>query len=68
MIILATTLLLAGSFTPPEPPHLVTNTMLRDAAVSHDLARVTRQFERTLHGSADPTRQALTSAELPTAR
>ena len=68
MIILATTLLLAGSFTPPDPTQLMTNTMLRDAAVSHDLARVKRQFERTLHGDAEPGRQALTSAELPTAR
>jgi hypothetical protein len=51
MIILATTLLLAGSFTPPDPAQLGTNTMLRDAAVSHDLARVSRQFERALHGN-----------------
>lgn len=68
MIILATTLLLAGSFTPPDPAQLGTNTMLRDAAVSHDLARVSRQFERALHGNAEPGRQALTSAEPPITR
>lgn len=68
MIILATALLLAGSFTPPDPAHLLTNSMLRDAAVSHDLARLQRQFERTLHGSAEPGRQALTSAEPPITR
>ena len=68
MIILATTLLLAGSSPAPASSHFLTNTMLRDAAVGHDMARVKRQFEQALHGNAEPARQALTLAEPPTTR
>ena len=42
--------------------------MLRDAAVDHDLSRVKRQFESALHGKADSSREAYTSALPPIAR
>ncbi len=68
MAIFATTLLLAGSFVLSDPGHLQTNTMLRDAAVDHDLAKVKRQFERTIHGGAGRTHHASTSAAPPITR
>jgi hypothetical protein len=68
MTIFATTLLLAGSFVLADPSHLQTNSMLRDAAVDHDLAKVKRQFESALHGNADSSREAYTSALPPIAR
>jgi len=68
MTISATTLLLAGSFVLSDPGHVQTNAMLRYAAVDHDMAKVKRQIEQTLHGSAEPTRQAFTSTEPPITR
>ena len=68
MIILATTLLLAGSLAPSDPGHFQINTMLRAAAVDHDLAKVKRQFERTLHDNTDSTREASTYSVPPIAR
>lgn len=62
MILLATTLLLAGSLAVSDPASLLTNSMLREAAVNHDLAKVKRQFERTLPGNSGPGRQTSTSA------
>jgi hypothetical protein len=68
MTIFATTLLLAGSFVLSDPGHLQTNTMLRDAAVDHDMANVKRQFERTLHGNTDSSHNASLTALPPIAR
>jgi len=68
MTIFATTLLLAGSLVLSDPGHLQTNTMLRDAAVDHDLAKVKRHFERTLQGGVDSSRQTPTSGLPPIAR
>lgn len=68
MSIFATTLLLAGSFVLSDPRHFQTNTMLREAAVDHDLATVKRQYERAMHGSAGSTHQTLSSATPPITR
>ncbi|MCK1396119.1 hypothetical protein [Bradyrhizobium sp. 1] len=66
--IFATTLLLAGSFVLTDPGHVQSNAMLRYASVDHDMAKVKRRIEQTLHDSAGPTRQAFTSTEPPIAR
>ncbi|WGD50648.1 hypothetical protein QA641_34445 [Bradyrhizobium sp. CB1650] len=44
-----TALLLAGSLAMSFSGHPERNTILRNAAVDHDLARVKRRIERTLH-------------------
>lgn len=49
MTIFATTLLLAGSLATSSPAHLEANVMLRTASVDHDLAKVKRRIERTMH-------------------
>ena len=68
MTVLATILLLAGSFGLAGPGHFPANTMLHDAAVNHDMAKVKRQFERALHGGADLPHQASTSGLPPITR
>ncbi|QIO98898.1 hypothetical protein [Bradyrhizobium symbiodeficiens] len=64
----ATSLLLAGSFVLADPAHFQTNTMLRDAAVAHDMAKVKLQFERALHRRAGSIDQAFPTGLPPTDR
>jgi hypothetical protein len=57
MTILATAVLLASSLAFSAPDHVRAadvepNPMLRSAAVDHDLAKVKRRIERTLHSDA----------------
>lgn len=52
MTILAAVLLLANSLAMSSPGHLEANAMLRNTSVDHDLAKVKRRIERTLHSQA----------------
>ena len=55
MTLLAAALLLASSLAMSSPGHLEANAMLRSASVDHDLAKVKRRIERTLHSQAAGT-------------
>ena len=66
MTILATALLLASSLVMSQPDHLEGNAMLRTVSVDHDLAKVKRRIERTLHSrtAAGPEVQPTTLPKL----
>ena len=63
MTIFATAVLLASSLASSSPGHVRAadvepNPMLRYAAVDHDLAKVKRRIERTLHSAASDSTAA----------
>jgi len=56
MQITAIILLLTGIMAAPAAAHQEASTMLRDAAVSHDLAKIRRQFEKEVEIIDDAAR------------
>ena len=55
MQITAIILLLTGIMAAPAAAHQEASTMLRDAAVSHDLAKIRRQFEKAVEKTENST-------------